>query len=43
MEEETELKNNLKWAGFFVVSDGRNVPNEVVIEEKEFYISYRYG
>lgn len=30
-EEETELKNHLKWARILVSNDGRNVPREVVI------------
>ncbi|KAF3653274.1 putative plastid-lipid-associated protein 8, chloroplastic [Capsicum annuum] len=30
-EEETELKNHMKWARILVSNDGRNIPKEVVI------------
>nr|XP_009801910.1 PREDICTED: uncharacterized protein LOC104247560 [Nicotiana sylvestris] len=31
-EEETDLKNHLKWARIKIVGDGRKIPNEVGIE-----------
>lgn len=31
-EEETELKNHIKWARIEITGDGRNIPLEVVIE-----------
>jgi len=31
-EEETELKNHMKWARILVASDGRKIPKEVSIE-----------
>lgn len=31
-EEETELRNHLKWARIEVERDGRNIPSEVIIE-----------
>nr|XP_016434773.1 PREDICTED: uncharacterized protein LOC107761115 [Nicotiana tabacum] len=39
-EEETELKNHLKWARIQVAGDGCNIPNEVVIESEgvKFFI-----
>jgi len=31
MEEETELKNHMKWARILVANSGRNIPKEVSI------------
>ncbi|WMV09785.1 hypothetical protein MTR67_003170 [Solanum verrucosum] len=39
-EEETELKNQMKWARILVASDGRKIPKEVSIEWNE--ITYHF-
>lgn len=31
MEEETKLKNHMKWARIQVANDGRKIPKEVVV------------
>uniref|UniRef100_A0A0V0IPS8 Putative ovule protein n=1 Tax=Solanum chacoense TaxID=4108 RepID=A0A0V0IPS8_SOLCH len=40
LKEETELKNQMKWARILVASDGRKIPKEVSIEWNE--ITYHF-
>ncbi|KAG5591837.1 hypothetical protein H5410_042351 [Solanum commersonii] len=34
VEEETELKNHMKWARILVANDGRSIPKEVTVAHK---------